>query len=72
MKFYPDKSLNPVPTKKRVPVLMLAHIGNLAPIEFLLHIIDGYVAEMEVLFADSAEISSNIDITGARLEYILN
>lgn len=72
IKFYPDKSLAPVPTNRRVPVLMLAHIKNRAPLEFMLHIIDGYVTEMEVLFADSTEISDSVDITGAKLEYILD
>lgn len=51
---------------------MLAHIKNRAPLEFMMHIIDGYVMEMEILFADSTEISDSIDITGAKLEYILD
>jgi len=72
MKFNPDKSLSPALKTKRVPVLMLAHVENRAPLEFLLHIIDGYVTELEILFADSTEINANIDIAGVKLEYVLD
>lgn len=70
IKFYPDRSLASAPTIQRVPVIMLAHLENRAPLQFMLHIISGYVDEMEILFADSAEISDRVDIAGAKLEYI--
>lgn len=72
LKFEPDRSLPPVPTEKRVPVLMLAHIEGRAPLQFMLHIIGGYVSELEILFADSTGISDDIDLTGVELEYILD
>ena len=71
MKFHPYRGTSPTPSTQRVPFVMLAHLEDRAPLEFLLHIVDGYVAELEILFADSSEISDSVDIADAKLEYFI-
>ena len=70
MKFDVDKSLKPVSISRRVPVEMRVYKKNEIPLQFLLHIVHGYVDELEIFYADSSEITSNIDISDAELEFI--
>lgn len=41
----------------RVPVVMVAYQPNGVPIEFLLHIVDGFVDELEIYWADGEMLS---------------
>jgi len=48
---------------RRVPVEMLVSlVGELAPVLFQLHIVDGYLIELEILKLDSSPIHEEIDI----------
>ena len=51
-----DKSLPKIPSHQRVPVEMTLSANDSVPILFLLHVIDGYVSELEVLRADSERL----------------
>jgi len=49
----------------RVPVEMVINASDGVPIQFLLHIIDGYVSELEVLRVDSQPINEEIKLDDA-------
>ena len=70
MKFSVDKSIPAVKVTKRVPVEMHVFKDGKNPIVFLLHVINGYVTELEVYCADLSEIDSHIDIYDAKIEFI--
>lgn len=68
MLFKVDKSEKPVKVEQRIPVEMEAFISGTTPILFLLHVIDGYVDELEIYNEGLAEINSELTLDGARLE----
>jgi hypothetical protein len=68
LKFLVDKNLEKFPFKVRVPVEMRAFQEQSAPIIFLLHIIDGFINELEIFSADASEINSN-DISFKKVEF---
>lgn len=70
MKFYVDKSLEPADVAERIPVEMYACTEGKSPLVFLLHVINGYIDELEIYYAGLEEISSDIDITDAKLELV--
>ena len=46
----------------RVPVEMLTNDGESTPIQFLLHIVDGYINELEILRLDSQAINGTVSL----------
>ena len=54
--FCPNSKTDIFPFNIRVPVEMRVFQGDSAPIVFLLHIINGYINELEILTADSSKI----------------
>ena len=63
MRFNIGDSKDRFPYDVRVPVIMIANQEDTAPIIFLLHVINGYVDELEIYIADL----SVIDITSIDL-----
>ncbi|GAC44482.1 hypothetical protein [Paenibacillus popilliae] len=49
----------------RVPVEMIIDNGNSAPTIFYLHVVEGYITELEVFKADSSEIKGLISLDNA-------
>lgn len=70
--FCVDKLLKPVKTNGRVPIEVRVFKEKEAPIQFLLHVIKGYVAELEIFHADSSSITSNLSVDNARVEYVVS
>jgi hypothetical protein len=63
LRFSPKEFCEPVNITERVPIEMRVFKNNQSPIQFLLHIINGYVDELEVFHADSSGIKRNLEIT---------
>lgn len=61
-----------VPESTGVPVEMRVFFENKAPIQFLLHIEKGIVSELEVFYADSSKIDSEISLDNAQIEIIID
>lgn len=59
------------PYQVRVPVEMRSFQKNSAPIVFLLHIVNGFIDELEVITADSSKIDSATIILD-EVEYVIN
>ena len=59
------------PHSVRVPVEMRAFQNDKAPIVFMLHVIGGYLNELEIFSADGAAISAG-DIALDNLEYVID
>lgn len=57
-----DEDVKRYPYPERIPVEMIAHEQGKAPIMFLLHVVEGYMNELEVLRADSEPITGSIDL----------
>lgn len=70
IKFAVPLSISAIKMTERVPIEMRAYDSEKAPVQFLLHIINGYVSELEIFRADSSEISGNIKLN--RVEVILS
>lgn len=66
--FYVENFIEKYPYEVRVPVEMRAFQKNSNPIVFLLHIIDGFVNELEVFTADLSKINGK-DISLDNVEY---
>lgn len=62
LKLKVDKNIQKFPYQIRVPIEMRVTGKYDVPIVFLLHVIDGFVDELEIFSADSSPISSNICI----------
>lgn len=60
LKFYVDREQIPFQYEGRVPIEMHAFPENKAPIVFLLHVIQGYIDELEIFNADSSPFSPDI------------
>ncbi len=59
------------PYAVRVPIEMRAFRKNSAPIVFLLHVVNGFIDELEIITADSSKLDmSTIGIE--RVEYFIN
>jgi hypothetical protein len=67
VRILPDHSVRIYPYKIRVPVEMTAIQSNDIPVHFLLHVIDGYLNELEVFSADSAPLIGNVNVGGSDL-----
>lgn len=55
-----------------VPLEMRVFFKNEVPIQFLLHVGNGVVRELEVFKADSSEISCNISLDDAYVEVLVD
>jgi hypothetical protein len=71
VKFSVESSTDKFPYNIRVPVEMRVFRNGSAPIIFLLHVIDGYVNELEILTADSSKIDLD-SIEFEKVEYDIN
>lgn len=68
LKFMVRRMKQKIPIKTRVPIEMRVYIDNYVPIQFLLHIIGGYISELEIFNADSSIISREIILDNAKIE----
>lgn len=55
------------PYLERIPVEMTTHEPQKAPVMFLLHVVQGYIKELEVLRADSSPIDEEIDLSNTEI-----
>lgn len=62
-----DKRLPQFPFEIRVPVEMRVFGKDKVPIVFLLHVVNGYVDELEIFNADSSPLSKDIQIENAEV-----
>lgn len=62
VKFKVNKSIKPIELNSRVPVELRVYREDHAPMQFLLHVINGYVNELEVFYADSSKINRAFEI----------
>lgn len=69
IKFKVSRKAMPLNMRIRVPIEMRVFRRDFSPIQFLLHIVDDYISELEIFCADSSEIDSNIRLE--RIEVIL-
>ena len=51
---------------------MRVHRTGQVPIQFLLHIVQGYVSELEIFNADSSKIDMDINLENAKVEIVIN
>lgn len=70
IKFTVPVSISAIKMTERIPIEMRVYDSEKAPVQFLLHIINGYVSELEIFRADSSEISGNIKLN--HVEVILS
>jgi len=71
LKFSIDGSIPSVEISKSVPVEMRVFKDGQSPIVFLLHVLNGYVSELEIYYADLSEIDENIDISNAEIQFVM-
>ncbi|MCM3042235.1 hypothetical protein M3201_21490 [Paenibacillus motobuensis] len=62
-----DSTAPRYPHTERIPVEMTAFESGKAPVMFLLHVVNGYINELEVLRADSSPIDDAIDLSNIEL-----
>jgi len=62
LKFEVKKKEIKIPNNVRVPIEMRVFTKDSAPIQFLLHVLDGYVYELEIFHADSSNMEGNISL----------
>ena len=73
LKFKVDNNkVQKIQTNIRVPVEMRVHRTGQVPIQFLLHIVQGYVSELEIFNADSSKIDMDINLENAKVEIVIN
>ena len=73
LKFKVDNNkVQKIQTNIRVPVEMRVHRTGQVPIQFLLHIVQGYVSEFEIFNADSSKIDMDINLENAKVEIVIN
>lgn len=63
-----DTTVIQYPHVERIPVEMTAFEAEKAPILFLLHVVNGYISEFEVLRADSSPILDEIDLSNVEVQ----
>lgn len=71
IKIHVNEDFEKYPYEVRVPVEMRAFQKNLAPIVFMLHIIDGLVNELEIFTADLSLIDAK-NISLDNVEFIID
>lgn len=70
MRFHVDKSEEPIEVETRIPVEMEVFEDGAAPIAFLLHVIDGYVDELEIYNEYGEAIQPNLVLDGKRIKWV--
>lgn len=71
IKFYPSKLEKPTKVIGRVPVEVRIFYQDEVPIQLFLHVVGGYVNELEIIRADSSEITEDFNIKGEKVEFIV-
>ncbi len=64
LKFSIERTIEKFSHDVRVPIELHAHRDNKVPIVFLLHVINGFIDELEVFNADSSDMDDEINIEG--------
>ena len=72
LKFKIDKLMMPIGTNTRIPVEMVVYRPEKAPVQFLLHMINGYISELEIFNADSSKINKDEILTRGNVEILVN
>lgn len=73
LKFKIGSEIPPVKTDIRVPVEMRIYKENQVPVQVFLHIVHGYVSEVEVFNADSSKIIGGINFKNIKkIEILIN
>ncbi len=72
LKFQVKDMMPPIPTNIRMPVEMRVREKEKVPIQFLLHVIQGYVAELEVFKSDSSKINDDLIPIDGDVEILVN
>ena len=67
LKFKIGKNVEKFPYNYRVPAQMIANQSDGIPIIFLIHVINGYIDELEIFNAGGHEISENINIDDVKI-----
>jgi len=62
LKFSADRKISPMDIYIRVPLEMRVYKKSKPPIQFLLHVINGYINELEIFYADSSCIEDEFKI----------
>lgn len=72
LKFKVDSGIPPVQTDIRVPIEMRIYKEKQVPVQVLLHIVHGYISEVEIFNADSSKITKNINFKNAKIEVLVD
>ena len=72
MRFEVNPAAAPIHATTRVPIEMRVFKPEQVPTQFLLHIIQGFISELEIFNADSSEISPDLTLDNARIEIIID
>lgn len=72
LKFQVKDMMPPISTKIRIPVEMRVREKEQVPIQFLLHVIQGYVVELEVFKSDSSKINADLILIDGDVEILVN
>lgn len=71
LKFKVEGDIEPYPYRVRVPIEMRAFQNSTAPIVFLLHVVKGFIDELEIVTADLTQIDAD-SIQLDKVEYEVN
>lgn len=72
VRFNVDKKTEPINIYTRIPVEMHVYRKGSCPLQFLLHVVNGYVSELEIFYADSSEINADLELDKAeKIEIIV-
>lgn len=71
MKFECPKKIKLIKTAVRVPIEMRVYTKGKAPAQFLLHIREGTVSELEVFYADSSAIDVDCMVHAEKIEVLI-
>ena len=70
LEFVVDMKVDKFPYEVRNPVEMRAFQVDTVPVVILLHVINGYVSELEIFNADSSNLSTDFSVEN--VEWIIN
>ena len=69
--FTPDVGTPIAHVKEVVPIDMRVYKEGRIPMQFLLHVVRGYVEELEIYNADSSMLNDRITLDDARIEVVI-
>lgn len=73
LKFKVDNNkIQRIQTNIRVPIEMRVYRPGQVPIQFLLHIVQGYIFELEIFNADSSKLDKDINLENVKVEIVIN